>query len=681
MPEGLQFSWRTSNGRTARAPLLTPPSYQAVQRQDGTWYRTPRIPGIPRPYSLAWYREYLRTYGLPSYFLRPGHISMLIDSDEAALLQWANAASAAVPEALPFNFLERQYPGEVFFPEPAQLAYRLEGLSEGRRANLARHHPALAVSFPSHIFVLPGGHIVLRTEDEAEDCPVISETDIRWLPLDHGTVAPSSYHQDSTGFHPLSLANQSSNREALVQSAINRHAIINPMEDIPGPGELRFLSEADRLEAQRRGYATAHDVSMARRRRDLAVGTGINAGPVVVFWPDADTLNPTEQPPGPGAWRFLTSAGDTSNAELAAIQFGGSRSLPARPSASQIRQLGQLFVQEGVTNLAAQIDLVWVAGAVDVDDALDLVLDEADLPDEENDDDSSGSSQPQASGILGTTPGGLIIDTTNGGEHDQTGGERPEHQTMSRHGGRTITVDRSRAWVGYPEPHKMECYSSRGWRKWTKADDMDWKDKKKVDYLNKWREQTYNRAKWPALRDVKREDYELVQREFVMEAIKAVEGDRAKMDMESFAAEFHRRFSNRARNETGLQSLVDRLRIEFKTAGGLVPRNPRGWKQRQMSKAARGNLKGGQSRPLIGSEDNGDENGGEGDGEGDDGEGEGGEGEGGEGEGGEGKGGEGKGGEGEDGCGEEDADGEEIGEDADGEEVGEDGDEDLAEGE
>jgi hypothetical protein len=53
--------------------------------------------------------------------------------------------------------------------------------------------------------------------------------------------------QERTGPHPLSVANQPSERDALVQDAANSGslAIINPLEDIPGLGRLLFLSEED----------------------------------------------------------------------------------------------------------------------------------------------------------------------------------------------------------------------------------------------------------------------------------------------------------------------------------------------------------------------------------------------------------------------------------------------------
>jgi len=625
-PEGVHYSWISSNGRAARAPLLTPPTHEAVQREDGSWYRAPRMPGTPIPYTQAWYEEYLRAHSLPSWFLRPRHLSMLNDDDEPAHLQYHNAASVPLAIPPPHDYLESLYPAMPLWPEPGHTTYRLEGLSIERRANLVRHYPAVGITtFPYNVFVFPEGNIQLRSLDEVHNLPSISEAELTWVPYNYGSMVPSSYHQERTGPHPLSLVNPSSERDALVQAAVNSHAIVNPMEDIPGLGGLLFLSEADRLDAATRGYATPYEVSLARRRGDLAVGTGINAGPIVVFRPVSEFLNPVEQPQGQGAWRFLTSDGETSNANLADIQFGGTRGLPRHPSARQIRQLGQLFIRAGRTNLAAQIDLVWVPGAEDSEEDVDMTLDEADL--QEDDEEEEEPYQTQHSPRY--TPDGLLIDPTNnrgvrGGAHDQTGAWA-EYQTMVKHGGRTITIDRSRAWLNYPEPHKLEGYSSRGWRKWKHAATMDWKSKKKVDNLNKFREQihSHKRGGWPLLREVKRQDYSPEELEFVMELLKAAgKGKRVKMKGKN-AEEFYRRFPLRAQSDTGLQSLADRLKTEYSEHGGLKSRNPRGWKQRQMSHAARGSLQVAQSRDRVESEEGGDDE----DGEGDEGEGEGEEGD------------------------------------------------------
>jgi hypothetical protein len=176
--------------------------------------------------------------------------------------------------------------------------------------------------------------------------------------------------------------NGETNRAVLIQSAPSRHAVVNPMEDIPGRGRLMFLSEADRIAANRRGHTTPHAVSMAHRRGRLAAGTATNSAPIVVFMPDPETLNPIE-PHGPGAWRFLTSAGETSDRGRAASQFGGTRGLPVGPSARHINQLRQLFERNLRPDLTAQIDIVWVPGDEDVEDDIHPVLDVCDYEEEE----------------------------------------------------------------------------------------------------------------------------------------------------------------------------------------------------------------------------------------------------------------------------------------------------------
>ena len=596
MPEGFAFSWLASDGHHHSAPLLTPPDFEAVQREDGSWYRVPRMTGdsVPISYSKAWFKEYLRTYGLPAYFLRPRHLSMLLDNQESEHLQVPNTPSPSLAVAPSRDYLQRRYFASALWPQAGTTTYRLESLSEGTRASLVRHHSALLVTkFTYNIFIHPDGHIELRMLDEALDCPTVSENDIHWIRYNEGAVVPSSYHQESTGLHALSHAHQSSSRDALIQAVVNQHAVVNPMEDIPGLGELTFLSEGDRLEAEGRGYASAHEVSMARRRGDLAVGTGTNAGPLVVFRPIAEMLNPRKQPQGPGAWRFLTSTGETSNAGLAAIQFGGSRGLPAYPSARQIRRLGEMFQEAGRTDLTRQIDIVWVPDAEDGEIAIDPFLEDAPESEEEQESSPSDVSTQHASAVTPPyTSDGLVFDPTNnngvrGGVDDQTG-EFAEYQTTLRHGGRSITIDRSRAWYGHPEPHKLWCYSHRGWRKWVHWHSMDWEDKSKVNALNKHREQTHQRARWPSLRAVKRPDYQLKEKKFVMGYIQESKGERSAIPMKKLTDEFHRRFIHRTRNDTGMQSLVDRLRTEYRLHGGLMARKKRGWKQREQSRKSRG---------------------------------------------------------------------------------------------
>jgi hypothetical protein len=111
-----------------------------------------------------------------------------------------------------------------------------------------------------------------------------------------------------------------------------------------------------------------------------------------------------------------------------------------------------------------------------------------------------------------------------------------------------------------------------------------------INRLNKHREQTHQRAKvWAKRRETKREDYTQEENEYIWDLVAAAEGNRPAMSLSNITREFNRRFGSRVmRNETGIQSLVDRLRKMHKEHGRLLPKKVRGWKQQQASKALRG---------------------------------------------------------------------------------------------
>jgi len=623
-PEGYLFTWRAHDGRFYRAPLLTHPDFEAVQRADGTWYRTrrphnPLEPTFsPMPYTEHWYEEYLHHFGLPNYFLRPGHLAMIDDDLESMRLGMRNVPSqhfAAIPRS---DYLNLPFHATPHWPRPGRGTYRLEIHTEGARAGLSHNFPAMSVTqFPYRTYVLPSGRIQLRsvTEIDPADMPVQSEADVHWDRFEEVQRAPSAYHQEAFGNHPFHQASQP--RDSLIQNAIDRHAVINPMEDIPGQGRLAFLTDHDEDLAYADGYINGENaadprlVNDARMRGDLAVGTGPNAGPIVVFWPNQNFRNPREEPEGPGAWRFLTSDGPTSNRGFAAINFGGSHGLPTYPTASQIRRLGQLFIEDGRQDLTDMIDIVWVPGAQDDDPGDDPVLDGTN---ESNDGEvlptrnkkrktrrtsvsAPDVSSPPSDGAAGgdTAPLHPNHDPTNnngvpGSMHDQTGDPiRADYETAWS-AGRWNTVDRSRVWLGKVEPHKFYSFSARGFVKWKHWKEMDWNDQTWINRLNKHREQTHQRAKvWGPKRDIKREDYSDAETQYVWDIVVEAEGHRPDAAIRDIAREFNRRFGSRVmRNESGIQSLVDRLRKMYREYGRLMPRKSRGWKQQQTSKALRG---------------------------------------------------------------------------------------------
>lgn len=64
------------------------------------------------------------------------------------------------------------------------------------------------------------------------------------------------------------------------------------------------------------------------------------------------------------------------------------------------------------------------------------------------------------------------------------------------------------------------------------------------------------------------------------------------------------------RNETGIGSLIDRLRRTYKEHGRLIGRKPRGWTQQQASRALRGEApddeQSGEEDEDMDDEDDGD---------------------------------------------------------------------------
>ena len=174
--------------------------------------------------------------------------------------------------------------------------------------------------------------------------------------------------------------------------------------------------------------------------------------------------------------------------------------------------------------------------------------------------------------------------------HDQTGDPGRAVYETAWSGGRYNTVDRSRVWLGQVEPHKFWSFSARGWAKWKHWERMDWNDPAWISSLNKHREQTRQRAKiWGKKRDTPREDYTDAENQYVWDIVAEADGNRPSRPIRDIVREFNARFGSHAlRNETGIGSLIDRLRKMYKEHGRLLGKNPRGWKQQQTSKALRG---------------------------------------------------------------------------------------------
>ncbi|KAM0714099.1 hypothetical protein Q7P37_011063 [Cladosporium fusiforme] len=584
LPEGYKWTYIDVQGNSHEIIILSPPDMIAVRRSDGLWERQFRrdSPDEPAPYDEDWYAEYLAISGLPAWFMRPAHRTMLNDDVEPRAIGMDNAPSNHF--TFPHDYLEQLYPEEVAYPVPMRgESYVLSDLTN-MQGHLARAFPAINVeNVQSSVVVLPSGHIQLRSEPA--DMPAIGEEVVEWMASKE--VGLASYCLD-----PLS-----SDPQAEAQAVIAAGGLVNPANQIMGVGTLGWLNPAiDEPHARAMGYNSPDEVTMARQQNALPVGLGENARPFVVFWPAQEFLNPAVQPAEEGAWRFLTTGEADSDEGWAALNIGNSNGLPAHPTAAQVYRLRQWLVARQRVDITHDINIVWAPGAEPEDDTWSPPDDSGPAITAQPPTTSAGPDESTTNPPPATTTTGVAAATTNehdptngqpGGEHDQTGSSKALYDMVVVHGER-ITVDRSRCHAGHVEPHKLWCYGARGWKIWGHAATMDWNDAKKIAALNKYREQTHQRARfWRPLRDVARLDYTVEQREWLMEWVAEARGQRPVTSMTELTAQFNEHFGT-DRGEGGIQSLFDRLRAEWHVFGGLADKPGRGQAQKDASRQSRG---------------------------------------------------------------------------------------------
>lgn len=72
------------------------------------------------------------------------------------------------------------------------------------------------------------------------------------------------------------------------------------------------------------------------------------------------------------------------------------------------------------------------------------------------------------------------------------------YRREQRNCSKKYTLDRKRAHVTLPEPHKSWIFDGKkGWRQYPSYSSLDWQDSGKVEKMNQWKEQALNRAEWP----------------------------------------------------------------------------------------------------------------------------------------------------------------------------------------
>ena len=572
-PEGYEIQFQIPGGHRA-ITILTPPDLVAVQRQDGTWFR--RVRNVtedgPPPYTEEWYQEYLRTYDLPHYFLRPEHLQMLQGNAEAENLGMNNSLPLL---AQPIQtHMAQRYPRPVQYLLPdADVATQATpvDLSRSQQERLGFRFPGTTVNatmFNSYrVYVLPSGHITLRyhrTPGTAGNVAV-NQDQLRAVDETASTYLASYRIQGGRmGLTAGSTCNRTQERSDAEQDG----GLVDWNEQPNGVGTWRWLNrDVDPEIAIQYGLNTPEDV-MRARQNGVLTNVPYNHRPLTVWYPDTRFVNPQVQPEGQGRWEYTT----TPSQDLAWTNHGLQENFPnePHPTAAQIwdlrrRQRDEIARGDRDEDTTADIDLVWVP----------------EVPDN-----TPGRSQtPLIDPDVTDAKSGLNHQPKNRNENDQTGvpGER-KYQTIKIQG-KVYTVDRSRAHANVIQKWKSYALTKKGvWYQWRQYRNINWADPNSVEKLNKWREQALKRAGFPDKREETREPYTEDQLDWLFEYVKRANGERPNITMDELARRFNAQFPNQNRRTLGIQSVYDRLRGEWRDNDGQ--RKPRTHRTRRQSSQA-----------------------------------------------------------------------------------------------
>ncbi|KAK4575096.1 hypothetical protein LTR86_000948 [Recurvomyces mirabilis] len=364
--------------------------------------------------------------------------------------------------------------------------------------------------------------------------------------------------------HPIRTRSQLTRLYNDAQAAGN---MPNPGEVPWGPGHWEWLEPHDAIVAAEMGYSSQQQVERTRQGGRLPSGpaTPASVGPNTVWVPARDTLNPSRPSTRHGFYAFVAH-GDRA---LARINLGGQHAYGlgdrADPTAEEVfrvrrRQQGRMAAGEDVLDPTDGIDIVWVTeGTPPAADGSD--------------------SEP----VFGIANGQvdkhteLTHEPTNGevgGEHDQTGAETAHYQSRV-FDGRQITVDRSVARLGEPEPHKRFIVSTKGqFTAWPRYAKMSWDSNLDLENLNKWREMTYQRQGWPKKREAAYVDYTNPQKKYLFDMLVKADGRRPLGGAAEALRDFNDKFPNAQRSQTSVDAQLARMAEMWRDFGGVFQPGP-----------------------------------------------------------------------------------------------------------
>ena len=547
-------------GRRHEVVLLTPPDLVAVQRADGTWYRRARNvaeDGL-MPYTFAWYQEYLVEHDLPYYFMRPELYNMLEGTAEADALGITNSL-AALPDP-DYTWTRRRYPQAIQYLLPdsdVSTNTTPVDINAAQAERLGMRFPAITVNtevFDDYrVYVHPTGHLTVRyTHDNSADA--VDRTQFRTL------YESRSSYLASYRIEGREMGITASNNRDRTQESANARAnggIVDSDEQPNGLGQFDWLDrEVDAEIAMQYGLNRPEGV-MRARENGVLTNVPLRHRPLTVWRPDLRFLNPSVQPEGQGRWEYTT----IPSRDLAWMNLGNQEhfdNIP-HPTATQVfdrRRQTRDEIARGDRSLDADttigIDIVWVPTV----SPGDLVLDPPRSP-----------TPPQEDGLIDPKTG-LAHQPKNDGKHDQTGVEGERNWQTIKINGKIFTLDRSRAHKDSVQEWKSWTVNAKGqWYQWKQYSSIDWTNEVSVESMNKWREQATRRVGFYPKRELDRPDYTQPERTWVFGYVKDSKGERPTTTIAEITRLFNERFVPQ-RDEIGIQSLIDRLRKEYRKNGG-----------------------------------------------------------------------------------------------------------------
>lgn len=286
--------------------------------------------------------------------------------------------------------------------------------------------------------------------------------------------------------------------------------------------------------------------------------------PIAVYYPNHQYLNPSRRPTGGGVFRYLTE-GPGSSRDLARINLGGQRHFEANndPSAEDIFNYRRMIhgriangLEDDDADQSTEIDIVWCPDEVEGSPPGTPHPSPSPAPADYSDTVCKHSGLPQDP----TNPDIPDFDQTHEGKLSSA-----YYQTIQLENGKIVTVDRSRAHAGDPEPKKLKFINKKGTTRMY-PHKFDWNDNAAVEKLNKAREQAMERAGFPPKRPDPRENYTAEERKWMWDKyVKRHKGDRPPgISMGDITDDFNKQFPGGNRNLGGITGLIDRQRKKLK---------------------------------------------------------------------------------------------------------------------